>query len=326
MNIAYFGSPSISALLLKRLLDNSDISSKIPLIITQPDKPAGKRLEIQPTPVKNLALERKIHYFDKELSTNQNSLIDELKDKHIELCIVFAYGEYIKNEILDFPKYGFWNVHPSLLPLYRGPSPIAYPLLLGDTHTGTSLIKLTNVMDGGPIIMQEKTEILNSELRSDLEMRLTELSVDMVVTAVNSLSQSGSVSSTSQEDNKATMTRLLTKQDGFVELNILKKIITNNPIQFEELPLLIKEYATKYSVAKFLDLQEDPNKILYNYYCAMHPWPGLWTMIPTNQGIKRLKLNAMNFYDNIVTIEKVQLEGKKEVQFSEFNKAYSIFR
>ncbi len=325
MNIAYFGSPEIAANLLKALLTAQGTTFKVSIVATQPDRPSGKKLELTKTRVKELGKQNNIPIFDKDIRTHSAELLDLLKQNNIQLCIVFAYGGYIPTSLLDIVKYGFINIHPSLLPKYRGPSPIAYPLILGDKETGVSIIKLNERLDEGDIISQKKVDIFEGETRTELEKRLTEESIELILNYLYALSKQEKLYFQKQEDSKATQTRLINKKNGYIGLRTLKKMIKNEPIAEHEVPELLRDYLAKYPRSIEQEYFTNSALLLYNYYRGLYKWPGLWTIIQTPQGDKRLKLTDISFKLSLITINKVQLEGKNEVDFITFNRAYNIF-
>lgn len=445
ITLAYFGSPSFSALFLEKLLSDYSINRiiEVKLVVTQPDRPVGRKQILTPTPVRQVAEKYKIplYYFeDSKLeirnskplinpnnqipitkqyqnSNDQNSKQKSFENlnfeylnlfsisnlqfrifKNIDLALVYAFGQIVPKSLLGLPKYGFWCVHPSLLPKYRGPSPIAYPLILGEKKTGVTIFQMDEKVDHGPIIAQEELEISDTDRRPDLEIKLTNLAFSMFKKIIFQLTSSGVNELPSNktrkpvnpltlkpQDNKyATSTRLLKKSDGFIPLPVLKKTLNNQPLTFEELPSLIKEYLIKNSnnqapiTQKKLDSKfkaqsiketqssndqnrikcypelaypnersdeisgsfnrnienwglkiENSSKIIHDYFRGLYPWPGLWTQIrPTRSeaaDYKRLKITDLALVNNKLMIKKVQLEGKKEVDFEVFNKAYQVF-
>lgn len=302
IKLAYFGSPNFAADFLKKLITDTTINQliEVRLVITQSDQPVGRKQILTPTPVKQVALKHNLEIHDLKLIENF-----KLKIKNFDLCLVYAYGDLIPKELLDQPKYGFWNIHPSLLPKYRGPSPIATPLINGDKITGVTIIKMDEEIDHGPIISQEKLTIAQNDSRPDLENKLTDLGFIMFKGIVKnvflgskatpeSLFDSGQARMTtiSQQHQSATFTKKLSKQDGFIEFENLKLKIKNSP------------------------------EVLYNLFRGLSPWPGIWTSLPND---KRLKITDLSLVDGKLIINKVQLEGKNEVDFETFNKAYKIF-
>ncbi|QQS44606.1 methionyl-tRNA formyltransferase [Candidatus Roizmanbacteria bacterium] len=319
MNIAYFGSPQLSELLLDRLLEKN---LPISLVITQPDKPAGKRLEITATAVKNNAVVHNIEFFDKPLKKYEDELLSIIREKKITLGILFAYGEILSTSLLKSIPFGIWNVHPSLLPKYRGPSPIVYPLILGEAETGTTLMQMNQGLDQGDILMQTSVSIKARDKREQIEQKLVALAEQQIFYAL-SLLKTNSLQSKQQEEHLATYTRLLKKKDGFITQTFISQALNNKNVTFEQLPEILQRYHVKNNIPPKKNYDAGP--VLYHLYQGLHPWPGVWTTIKVGPNEKRLKLLDMTFEDNTPQLRQVQLEGKRAVEFSVFNKAYNCF-
>ncbi len=320
MKIAFFGSPQIAADLLTELLKENTL--QITLIITQPDKPAGKKLELTPTPVKTVGLEHKIDIFDRNIQ--DKAVLQDLETlcikENFDLGILYAYGALIPEKIIDLFRQGIWNVHPSLLPLYRGPSPTAYPLLLGDPSTGVTIMKLVKKLDAGPIIAQKEMNIDKDINRDLLEKQLTSEAVQVLVEKCSLVSTGVFATTHEQDSTKSTYTRLLNKEDGYISPELIRQALREDKEKSYNYPTLIQEYMTKYDIKK----RFVPSEIIYNMFRALSPWPGIWTTVKTKDGSKRLKLNKLVYLDNKLQILTVQLEGKKEVDFKTFDKAYNF--
>ncbi len=212
------------------------------------------------------------------------------------------------------------------MPKYRGPSPVAYPLIFGEKETGVTLIKMDEKMDHGPIIVQEKIQISSTDKRPDLEIKLTELAFALFKRLILDMRRSScnfSPHTKNQNHKLAVYTKLLKKDDGYVSFEVLKKALKNQPFNFEELPKILKEIRNL--KLKIINSPE----IIFNLFRGLYPWPGLWTQIPPTrwkwQRPKRLKITNLSLINNRLIIKKVQLEGKKEVEFETFNRAYQIF-
>jgi methionyl-tRNA formyltransferase len=272
------------------------------------------------TPVKKVAKKYQISNIKYQIDIRNL----KLEIRNFDLALVYAFSHIIPKDLLNAPKLGFWNIHPSLLPKYRGPSPIAYPLIFGEKETGVTIIKMDEKIDHGPIIAQEKLKIEDANRRPDLEKKLTDLGFLMFKKLIlNNLNNSTSLSInhfqlTPQADQNATYTRLLKREDGFIPLSTLKKALKNEPLNFEEMPPILKEINT-WKLEKRSSLE-----IIYNYFRGLYPWPGIWTLLSNG---KRLKIIDMNFEVTSYKLQvtRVQLEGKKEVDFETFNKAYQVF-
>ena len=287
LSLAYFGTPDFSARLLEKILDDKEIPVEVRLIVTQPDKKVGRKQIITPSPVKVIANKYKIPVEDSTRSKKFISL-----SSAIDLALLFAFGEIIPKELLDEPKYGFWNIHPSLLPKYRGASPVAYPLINGDKETGVTLIQMDEKVDHGPIIIQKKVSILPKEKKDELTDRLTDIAFELFKQKVSELAAEGKIDLQNQDESGVSYTKLLTKQDGYVK---------------------IEELRTK---------NEEEAERLFNRFRGLYPWPGLWTEIEINGEKKRLKITEMDLENGKLLLKKVQLEGKKEIDFEQFKKAY----
>ncbi len=315
LKLGYFGSPNFSAQFLEKLLQDKELKKivEVVFVATQPDKPKGRKQVVNPTPVKQIALQHNLEVIEdiKKL---------KLKIKNLDLCLVYAYAQIIPQEILELPKYGFWCLHPSLLPKYRGPSPIAFTLINGEKQTGMTIFKMDEKIDHGPIIDQKKITIKNTDYRIDLELKLTQLGFEMIKETLTKLISKGfnQLQLTPQNHNQATYTKKITKQDGFIKFRTLKKILQNQLLTYEDLPDLLKE-KYKNSTSEQFD-----NLTIYNLYRGLHPWPGIWTILPNG---KRLKIIELDLLPTTYFLQPktVQLEGKKPVDFSIFCQAYNFF-
>ncbi|MDA1316519.1 MAG: methionyl-tRNA formyltransferase [bacterium] len=317
MNIAYFGSPKLSELLLTQLIDTYHFS--ISLVVTQPDKPAGKHLALTPTPVKLLANGHAIDVYDRE---SFDVLPTILEKNHVDLCIVFAYGRIIPASLLALPTHGFWNIHPSLLPKFRGPAPIIYPLILGAKQTGITLMRMDQGLDTGDIILQEVISITDADNRESIENKLIPLSAKLIANAVSSL-ENGTIQYTVQSHKEATQTRLLKKSDGYIAPQLLRAALEGNMTPPDLIPEVLKEYGNTYK-ADVTKQQVLASIIINHLYKGLHPWPGLWTSINKEGSQLRVKLLELHMSENVLILDKLQVEGKQPVDFATFSKAYSI--
>lgn len=340
LKLAYFGSPLFSADLLEKIILDKSLPVEVALVVTQPDKPVGRKQIITPSPVKIVAQKYNLNIWNKPLLQIADSQLTQ-----IDLAIVYAYGfkELIPLNYLQAPQFqfdigegkrsGFINIHPSLLPLYRGSSPIAYPILLGDKQTGVTLFVMDEKMDHGPIISQEKIVINPNNMRFDMEKKLTTLGFKMIKKSLIMLSEKKQPISISQKHNNATRAPYMIKDSGFISLITLSKMIHNKKIAFKELPDIMQNYFVKYPNENKKLKNENSLPLLFNLFRGLSPWPGLWTLIrPDFTGSSeghtlltrevRLKITEMKIVDDKPTITKVQLEGKNPVDMITFNRVY----
>ncbi len=310
LSLAYFGSPDFAARFLEKLITDTTINQliEVKFVVTQADKPVGRKQILTPTPVKIVANKYLKSEDIKFFSLSGLGVPAVIKNldielKNIDLALVYAYGDLIPKEILSLPKYGFWNIHPSLLPKYRGTSPIATPLINGDKITGVTIIKMDEEIDHGPIIVQNCLTIEDDDKRPDLEKKLTDLGVKLfkkilIDEGEKFFSLSG-LGVQPQNHSLATYTKKLSKQDGFISFEKIKNLFL---------------HPTPYALQTF-----------YNLFRGLYPWPGIWTTLPNGKRLKITQLELLRTTPYSLRPVKVQLEGKNEVDFETFNKAYKIF-
>ncbi|MCX7880990.1 MAG: methionyl-tRNA formyltransferase [Patescibacteria group bacterium] len=327
LKIAYFGSPDFSAAFLEKILTDEKLKEiiSVEFVVTQPDKPAGRKQVVTPTPAKQIALKNNLKVFEIEKFDLKNLLkIKNLKLEilKLDLAFVYAYSSIIPKEFLELPHFGFWCLHPSLLPKYRGASPIAFALLNGEKKTGVTIFKIDEKIDHGPIIAQKSLTIKNTDYRNDLEAKLTNLGFELFKIIIKKLANSSSLLTFKPQSHKvATYTRTLKKDDGYIKYETLKKVLNNQLINPEDLPDLIKENLIHQPTKKI----KNSAKKIYDFFRALSPWPGVWTILPNKKRLKILKLKTFDTLNSILYIESVQLEGKKPVDFETFKKSYSFF-
>ena len=186
MNIAFFGSPEIAKEILQSIHETFPVS----LVVTQPDKPVGRKKEITPTPVKHFTLNKNIPVIS---NSSIVRTIELFTDKLIDLAVVVAYGQIIPSQLLEIPKFGFINVHYSLLPNYRGASPVQSALLNGDTETGITLMKMDSELDHGEIISQKKIDIDLNDTTESLLNKLTEQSKPLLSDIIEYIEKNSSL-------------------------------------------------------------------------------------------------------------------------------------
>ncbi|MEI6580701.1 MAG: methionyl-tRNA formyltransferase [bacterium] len=241
LNFVFWGTPDVAHDTLEVLKENGYIPS---LIVTAPDRPQGRKMIIAPPPVKVWAIENNIPYIQpdslkegtdivfrnigrRDGAGHSKSLVEDLRVEKNNICpdlsIVVAYGKIMPEELLNLPKLGSINIHYSLLPKYRGASPVESAILNGDEETGISIQKMEYKMDSGPIIAQEKVKILLDEKASELRARLIKIGGELLVKILPEFIE-GKIDSISQDESQATHCKKIKKEDGFIDFN-------NDPIK-----------------------------------------------------------------------------------------------
>ncbi len=209
--IAFFGTPDFAVIILSELKKKGIIPE---LIITAPDKPKGRGMKLTPPPVKVWAEENNIEYIQPEKL--DPDFLYRLKTTNYRLFIVAAYGKILKKEILKIPRHGTLNVHPSLLPKFRGPSPIEGAILRGEKETGVTIMLLDEEMDHGGIIKNEKLKIKSDIKAPELEKELARMGGKLLAEIIPQWLE-GKIKAHEQDHTQATYTKKITKEDGLID-------------------------------------------------------------------------------------------------------------
>ena len=222
LKFVFWGTPDVASKTLDILKESGYLPS---LIITAPDKPQGRKMIMTPPPVKIWAIENNIPYLQPENlapfpETHKPGFWEEF-----DLSIVVAYGKIIPENIINLPKFGSINIHYSLLPKYRGASPVESAILNGDIETGVTIQKMEYKMDSGPILATEKVKIGETEKAPELRERLIKIGGELLVKILKTPSlrlgseHSPFAGGEKQDESKATFCKKIKKEDGLIDLN-----------------------------------------------------------------------------------------------------------
>jgi methionyl-tRNA formyltransferase len=210
LRIIFAGTPEFAAESLKALLQQGE--HEVIAVYTQPDRPAGRGRELKASPVKELALERRIPVLQ-PLSLKDPEAVNELRALKPDLMIVAAYGLLLPQDVLDIPRWGCLNVHASLLPRWRGAAPIQRAILAGDRETGITIMQMDAGLDTGAMRYLERCPISPNDTGASLHDRLALLGGEALVAALDLL-MAGELPSAPQTDADATYARKLTKEEA----------------------------------------------------------------------------------------------------------------
>lgn len=278
--LVFFGGSEFSVLVLDELKTQNILPD---LIITTPDKPKGRKLVLTPTPVKIWAQKNNVEVLDPvSLKKNNEELILKLKLKNYDLFLVASYGKIIPQEILDIPKRGTLNVHPSLLPKLRGASPIK-SAILSENETGVSIMLLDAEMDHGPILAKEKIiswENNNPPYEKDLQEILGKKGGQMLAKILPDW-LNNKLEAKEQNHEQATLCGKIEKEDGQI------------------------------------NLEESPEKNLRKIR-AYHQWPVTFYFTKRNGKKIRVNIKSAHIEEEKIILERVIPEGKKEMPFTDF--------
>lgn len=212
MRAVFFGTPDFAIASIRALLD---AGVDVPLVCTRPARRAGRGRVETPTPVARFAEDAGIAAITPERLDQE--AVEKVRSVEADVFVVVAYGRFIPSELLDVPRLGVVNLHPSLLPRHRGPSPVATAILEGDEFTGVTVMLLDEGMDTGPILSQSETVEITLDTRCDeLTERLFEMGAGMLPGTMRELG-AGRLVPRAQDDEMATVTRLIRKEDGMVD-------------------------------------------------------------------------------------------------------------
>jgi methionyl-tRNA formyltransferase len=263
------------------------------LCITQPDKLKGRKQKLLPPEVKIKAVRLGIPVIQPQ-DVNEPDIIAKLANLKPDIVITVAYGSYLKKAIRKLPVYGCINLHPSLLPKYRGAAPINYALFNGDTRTGVTVFKIVAKMDAGPVISQKETEILKDECYTELSTRLAQMGAEEIMKALKKIEKNGLLT-TPQDHKSATFTHKLQKKDLIIDWNQPAERIRNKIRGLAEIPGAVASF--RKSRIKIVELE-----ILKTNSGSV---PGTIINIKKNQGI----VTTSGDFD--VLLKRVQPAGKK---------------
>lgn len=215
MRAVFMGTPAFAVCALDALADSG---CDVVRVYTQPDRRSGRGRRLAATPVKQAAMERGIPVLQPASLRRDADAQRQLASLAPQIIVVAAYGLFLPPDALAVPPLGALNIHPSLLPRYRGPSPVASAILAGDAATGATIIKLDEGMDTGPIIAQRRTHIGEDETSEALTRRLFEMGAALLADVLPDWAR-GAITAQPQDDSGASVTRLLSREDGAVDWN-----------------------------------------------------------------------------------------------------------
>ena len=211
MKILFMGTPEFAAVNLKAIVDKHDVVA----VVSQPDRPKGRGKKLQPTPVKEVALEYNIPVYQPE-KIKDKEFVDFLKTIDADVYVVVAYGQILSQEILDIPKYGCVNVHGSLLPKYRGSSPIQWSILNGDKITGVTTILMDKNCDTGDMLVKKTMEILPDDTYGSLHDRMAPIGAEVLLETLEKI-ENGTVVREKQNEAEAVHVPMIFKSMGKID-------------------------------------------------------------------------------------------------------------
>jgi methionyl-tRNA formyltransferase len=212
LRIVYFGTPMFAVPALEHLLSSQHT---VIAVVTQPDRPRGRGQHVHEGPVKSVATARGVPVLQPE-KIKDPAFHDALRARAPDLGVVAAYGRILPDEVLTLPPLGLINIHASLLPAYRGASPIQHAVINGDAETGVSIMRVVRELDAGPVFATARRVVRPDETSVDVENDLARLGAELLLTVVDSIARGDAVA-TPQDGSRVTYAGKLTKVDGLLD-------------------------------------------------------------------------------------------------------------
>jgi methionyl-tRNA formyltransferase len=237
MKVVFFGTPEFAVPTLRRLVRGDH---RVTLVVSRPDKPVGRHQVLSSPPVVELANKLGLPVIQPK-SLKGQEVAQMMRGAGVDIGVVVAYGRLIPPGILGIPHLGIINLHPSLLPRHRGPSPIQWALATGDTTTGVTTMVLDEGMDTGPLLLQESVEILPLENAADLSARLAEVGAELVVRTLDGLA-TGTVAPEAQPDEGANVTPMIRRSFAKVDWSMPARQLVNRLRAFTPWPGLYTKF------------------------------------------------------------------------------------
>jgi methionyl-tRNA formyltransferase len=315
LRIIYMGTPYFAVPALEALIAGSKPGLVLPegyeivIVITRPDKPVGRGKEIVYSPVKQLARAQGIPVWQPG-SLKRPENIEALAAYNADVYIVAAFGQILPQAVLDLPRYGTLNIHASLLPKYRGVSPISEAILQGDTETGVTIMLIDAGVDTGPTLLQRTLPIAEDDTTGSLTIKLAALGASALLEALPLWVQ-GKITPQPQDEQRASHTRMLRKEDGEIVWNRPADVLARTIRAFTPWPSAYTNWGDK--LLKIISAHAEPSEP------GSKAKPGTVGLRKEN-GRQALTVATGN---GLLIVEKLQLEGKKVMSADEFLRGYS---
>ena len=308
MRVVFMGTPDFALPVLDSLLSGGH---QVVGVYTRPDRPAGRGRHLTPPPVKTYAQEHGLALFQ-PASLRDPGAVQELLSLGPEVIIVAAYGRILPPEVLEVPPKGVLNLHPSLLPKYRGPSPVAAALLEGDSVTGVTVMLIDQGMDTGDILAQRQTPIAPQETAGQLTDRLFHLGAELLAEVLPPW-MDGKITPIPQQDEQATTTRRYTKEDGEMDWSLPAVVLERRLRAFQPWPGCYTHWNGK--LLKVLD------GVVVSDGDSQGGPPGRVLALPAGNGSPVAVVTG----HGLLGLVKVQREGRRPQAIEEMVRGYPAF-
>ena len=301
MRIVFMGTPDFAVPVLSRLME---AGHEIAAVYSQPDRPAGRGRKLVPTPTKRFAEEYGIEVRQPK-SLRSEAECAGLASLSPEVVVVAAYGLFLPPEALEIPPLGCLNIHPSLLPRYRGPSPVVSAIINGGDETGVTIMKLDEGMDSGPILAQKQVPIDERDTGPELTRRLFDLGANLLAETLPGWA-SGSIQASPQDESQATFTTLVKKEDGEIDWTDNAERIARMVRAYEPWPGTFTYWDGK--LLKILDATSTAGSASPGHVVGLN-----------DGGI------GIGTGDGVLAVDRLQMEGRRPSDAQDFVRGYPNF-
>jgi methionyl-tRNA formyltransferase len=310
LRIGFCGTPQFAVPTLKRLLANPEF--EVLGVITQPDRPRGRGQEVSFSPVKQVALAAHLPVYQPE-KIRAPEIQELLKKLSSDFIVIIAYGQIIPARLLSIPRYGWINLHASLLPKYRGAAPINWAIANGETRTGLTTMRIDAGMDTGNILLQREMEIGATETAPELAARMSEAGAPLIEETLRDLA-AGTIIPRPQNHAEATLAPMLKKEDGRIDWNRPAHEIYNRMRGFAPWPGAYTSFR-----GQTCHVWAEPvSKEVVNNLLLDRGGSAARTHAPGTLLAGKNALHVVCGGTTILHIQSVKLEGRKQVSASEF--------
>ncbi len=299
LNLVFCGTPRFAVPTLNSLVE---AGFRISLVVTQPDKPRGRGLELSASPIKQRAIELALPLTQPDVIKNSEPFRAQLAALHPDAIVVVGYGRIIPQWMIDLPPLGNINLHASLLPKYRGAAPIQWAIARGETVTGVTTMRIDSGLDTGDILQQRELTIAPEDTTPTMAPRMAALGADLMVETLRGL-QAGTIHPCPQNHSKATLAPLLKKEDGQIDFHRSAAEICNRLRGFQPWPGAFTTFRGK----------------------NLHVWAArpVTTVLPIGQlNVEGDRIFAGCGQATSIELLEVQPEGKKRMPARDFIHGY----
>ena len=242
MKVIFAGTPDFAAAALKAI---AAAGFEIPLVLTQPDRPKGRGMQLAPSPVKQAALELGLRVAQPEKLRNNAEALQMLKEAEADVMVVAAYGLILPQDVLDTPKHGCLNIHASLLPRWRGAAPIQRAIEAGDAETGVCIMQMDIGLDTGGVVSEHRYAIQPTDTANEVHNALMNLGAEAIVADLQQLKAEGRLKSIKQPEEGVTYAQKLSKEEARIDWNESAAVIERKIRAFNPVPAAWIEYQGK---------------------------------------------------------------------------------